>query len=788
MKKILALAIIILFSFSNYSFSQCEIINPSFEEWTVQPLELDTSDGVVSNDVNLPAGVVTVLRFFLFAFGAFFDPTIGQILEDDPIGFIGIEQSMDASEGGFAVKLQGGYDVTVADIYSPNTCSEIPDSFFVDVKLVNHTGDIPDSLLIFLAFDQGLSPLPQTEEDAMNSPSSIFADLVYENDSTYHTLAFPVIDNFEAPVDTFYYLIEATTHEESYFLIDNLRFVNDNVEECQITVNAPITPGSNICMCDDRPDFYFAPTASSSTGLGAHILLDDNNMILALGDIDTPLFSQDICFDGSVSYTFLGYEDGITGLEVGANFDALEGCFEFTPIEVINSTTLDNSDFVLSLNGLDLPSGEMIELCLFDDTIELFSFSSGSTDNAICFLWDFDTDIIVAQIDIDATTEFADIDPGEYILSILYHDNDLIPDFVGEEIGDLTTIEDGTCIRAGENGYGITILDDSENCSACAITSEVTLEDNVSICLCDEREDPYFFTMVSVSDDGAHVLIDENDIIQVIGDIDLSFFNEDICIESSVRHTLVGYKGDIEGLEIGENINDLVGCFELSPFTDINTTLLGGEAFQMEREGELLSDNEEVELCISDDLVETFTFINPNNTNGTCFVIDDDTDIIVDQFDANGLTDFSDLTAGEYLVGILFHTVATLPDLVGQDIESVFGIGAEICFRPSPNFYTLVLIESGENCTSSTQDLEILHDFSIVENPVNNTLQISYEGNTKDSFYSTIIDVNGVVISSEIMTFRNDRYTYDTSSFPAGIYFIRIASKDGQATQKFIKN
>ena len=86
-------------------------------------------------------------------------------MEDDPQGFIGISQSDDASEGEFAVRLQGTPDLSVADIYSPNECTEVPDSFYFDIKHENSGGITDDTLFVFLTFDLGLSPLPEDSTD-----------------------------------------------------------------------------------------------------------------------------------------------------------------------------------------------------------------------------------------------------------------------------------------------------------------------------------------------------------------------------------------------------------------------------------------------------------------------------------------------------------------------------------------------------------------------------------------------------------------------------------------------
>jgi len=116
-----------------------------------------------------------------------------------------MEQSTDATDGEFALKLQSKYsDVNeIADVYHFNPCTEVPDSFAVDIK---HVGIGDDDFISFgVVFDQGLASF---FDDAIDSPYSggiAIDDL--EDESSYTRYVIPIEENFVSEVDTFYYLI-----------------------------------------------------------------------------------------------------------------------------------------------------------------------------------------------------------------------------------------------------------------------------------------------------------------------------------------------------------------------------------------------------------------------------------------------------------------------------------------------------------------------------------------------------------------------------------------------------
>lgn len=197
--------------------AQCELENNSFEDWSTVTLE---GDGITSTDVMLPDSIFPAARFLFFAFSG--PQIIDSILTSDPAGFLGLEQSTDASDGELAVKLQSKYadQVDFADLYYFNSCSEVPDSFAVDIKHVGFSDT--DNISFGVAFSEGLPSLFDDPETLPYVGANLY-DIT--EDTEYVRYVVPIEENFESVVDTFYYSIFAQTTDSTYFVVDNVEFI-----------------------------------------------------------------------------------------------------------------------------------------------------------------------------------------------------------------------------------------------------------------------------------------------------------------------------------------------------------------------------------------------------------------------------------------------------------------------------------------------------------------------------------------------------------------------------------
>ncbi len=479
--------ILFLLTVTTYSTAQCGVADGSFENWSFVPVELEDGAGTIyTNNVQLPDSTTSVLRFLFIAFELFFDPSLGLSFTTDPQGVLGIEQSTDASDGEFAVKLQAAYNISVADIFSPRTCSEVADSFSLDVK---HVGNADDTLSVFVIFDEGLAPLPEDEDALQDYPAYAYGQFVYNSDSAYHRITLPVIENFVSNVDTFYYLIIAETDEDSYFLIDNIKMSpTDDNTVCSFD-NYPsfsLTQTKPVCICDD--DFssfdeegtFTAGGITQDTVPPLFIVLNQNDEIqyISEGDINA-LFQEDFCPEENDELFLVQilYESAtdIDGVLVGNSLTDITGCHAVSEKMPIN-TIYEFFQFEMFRDNEILDDEELVVVCNFDDIIETFSFNNPTILLGTVFVINAENDIIVEQFSAASQNTTFDLPAGDYYVGLAASLN-IFPNVLGL---DVEILGESLCWYGSDNFYDVQVLENGDDACISSIKDQEILS-NVRI-------------------------------------------------------------------------------------------------------------------------------------------------------------------------------------------------------------------------------------------------------------------------------------------------------------------
>jgi len=395
----------------------------------------------------------------LIGFSAIFDPTFLDILLDDPQGLAGISQSLDASDGDFAVRMQGSYGVPTSDVFGVGACDEAPDVFSVDVK---HVGESSDSLFIALVFDQGLNFMDEDYE-IEDAPAFAFGSFLFDSDTEYQTIELDIIQSFAAPIDTFLFIIQAQTSDSTFFLIDNIE-VDEATGGCDIT--APtlslMDDAGPVCVCNNL-DVVF-PLEYEEEG-GAirtdEVIIDENDIIVSVDGLFTNGFHDQFCTDlENLRAVLVAYEQGLEGLEVGLNINGLIGCFALSNTVEVETYFIPQFEFNVFNNGVEQPTD--IELCLLDDLVEDFSFSTDEPiDNIAIFLVDEVSELVFIRLDdVNENITFAGMSPGEYALAAVSYDIDFNL-AVGQDADDLSY---SGCYSVSEDIYSVIILGEEDGC------------------------------------------------------------------------------------------------------------------------------------------------------------------------------------------------------------------------------------------------------------------------------------------------------------------------------------
>lgn len=457
--KLKSFTLSILFLFLTvFVNAQCEIANGSFEDWSIQDLILTDANGdEVVGEVLLPEGTTPFLRFLFIAFSAAFDPSYAALLENEAQELAGISPSQDASDGEFAVKLQTGYGIEISDIYGISGCNEVPEQFNLDVK---HIGQTNDTLTVFVLFSNGIAPLPETEEDLEDVPAYATTQLVYNSDTEYETLNLPVIQNFEADVDTFYYLIIAETFDDSYFLIDNVNF-GDGSSDCTVTaaeISFPEGAGS-ICSCNNSQTLIDLEYEKGNF-MYQQAIVDEFGNIEDLDNLGEGDFNSYCPEGGNKSVVVISYDFTQNGPSTNDNINDLPECMEVSNALELEFTSIPILELLVFMDGEEQDG--QFSICTMDDIQENITFDVvGEADNIAILVLDDNNEIVRAVFSSTTIqTGLEWLEPGEYIIGLINYDQTFIIE-EGQNVQDYTF--EG-CFSASDNFFTLSVLGEDDGC------------------------------------------------------------------------------------------------------------------------------------------------------------------------------------------------------------------------------------------------------------------------------------------------------------------------------------
>ena len=240
MKKILQLSLFLVI-FSASSNAQCDLKNAGFENWTLQPLAIETADGeIIENGILIPDDNFMFFRFIIQNLGIAFGDTNAIIqFKENPQGFAGIDRSDESSEGVHSLKVFADLSLNFSDVVNYAACDELPASISIDL---GHSGTSADSFQVLAVWDEG-SNFGIDEE---NLPISVATQMIgMEGDKTFTTYTIPFEHLSFETGDTMTLTLTASFNdpENGYFLVDNIRY--NATAAAHDVVKAKITVGPN---------------------------------------------------------------------------------------------------------------------------------------------------------------------------------------------------------------------------------------------------------------------------------------------------------------------------------------------------------------------------------------------------------------------------------------------------------------------------------------------------------------------------------------------------------------
>ena len=361
------------------------------------------------------------------------------------------------------------------------------------------------------------------------------------------------------------------------------------------------------CVGDDVEDFITDDELFLSENSGANsawVITDIDGNILGL-----PPTPFDVNFDeagaGTCLIWHLSYADGLTGAEMGMNAGDLQGCFSLSnPIEVVRSQPVGG-----------ILEGGPFEFCVGDSVADMLSpgditLSGNSGSNSVWVVTDSDGNILGLPL----MPSVIDFDGAREGTCLIWH----------------LSYEDG--IEGA--GLGLNAAD-LEGCFSLSNPIEVIrnhveggtlIGSDFEFCVGDGQDDfVRNITLLNAAGENQQwIVTDENGSILGLpgspSDVNFDQAPAGVCFIWNIS-----YSGTVEGLEMGANASELMGCYDLSNSVSVIRREAGDCADNCLAYGGTIVGGA-FEFCVGDgiaDHVSNISLLANGGTNSQWIVTDD---------------------------------------------------------------------------------------------------------------------------------------------------------------------
>jgi len=366
---------------------------------------------------------------------------------------------------------------------------------------------------------------------------------------------------------------------------------------------------------------------------------------------DAPPFDFESAGGGVCQIWHLNYSFGLSGLELDANVSDLEGCFEFSnPIEVIRIPTELNGGFLTTVNFLT-----SLEICVGNGNTPLIDviLNNNAGPN---FQWVIsDTSGLILGLPNDPPFDLSLAGPGLCQIWNISFSNGLEGLEVGENIDSLDGFFDfSNPINVTRNqADGGTILTPNGFIEVTIPVGEGVV-DSVDVILTSEDGE---FQQWIITDTDFNLL-------DVTSMPPFTFEEEGggTCIIWSIS-----YSGPLMGLQVGNNLADIEGCFDLSNSLTVNKDGVNG-GFLTDSDGSVVSD-----FCFTDAFTDSLELVLSDTIGMFYQLIVADTDGVIIDLPASAPIDLNGLPTGTCFVYNVAYDMLPMGLVTGDTLTNLSG-------------------------------------------------------------------------------------------------------------------
>ncbi len=510
-----------------------------------------------------------------------------------------------------------------------------------------------------------------------------------------------------------------------------------------------------ICVQDGKSDVI---RFQLSGNIGVHntfIVVNEDNFISSVfqeNEKDFNGFSSGVSKVYSISYNTL------EGLETGVPLSSLQGCFDLSnPVFIhkrraLGGTIITNQGTQESSFCIGDGEPDVVLLTLFDDqgsnSLWLFTDQAGQIQNIL----------------ESPSFNFDNSSPG---VTLIYH--------IAFEDG-ITGLNVGGHIQNINGCFGLSNPITVNKFQARGGTlSTTTQQTEVNLCLSQNSQPVVNVMLQNVRGKFSSWLITSLDGIILYKDKNPPFKALELG-EGSFNIYHLRYETDVTKITVGNRINTLQGCFDLSNPVKINITEV--KAASISLGDQTLESN----FCVGDQPSDPFDLISEGGRGEFNSWIVTDENGMIRKIQTTPFFDFAGDDEGINLIYLL-HYNGNIQNLVENNhMNELSG-----CYSIS-NPVKINKTIAGECSTTSTQDISLLNQIYLYPNPARQIIHIAIpEGLQTTNLMVDIMDIRGVVWFGNYSITQIMRNGINIEELPAGMYLLRLRSNQQQQVVKFIK-
>ncbi len=414
---------------------------------------------------------------------------------------------------------------------------------------------------------------------------------------------------------------------------------------------------ATICIEDDTQN-TLTVELSGNSGPSTWLVTDLNGNIIAIQN--SRIFNFEDAQVSNCQIWHLSLRDPITGFGIGRNVSEIEGCIDLSnPINITKLTgclqVCDVLPGTISFGGLT-QFNVCVDDGLPDNITPTVSNNSGITG---WILVDEQGTLLVVQD--DPIFQFEGTMAGTCTIYHISYDQTIMGLVPGENVANLSgcfALSNGITVNRSIN-CGV------PNCPAVAGTISLNGQQTVTFCVTDAQIDLLSLDITGQSNETLWVVTDQNGIIILIQQ--LNNFNFTNAPTGTTVIWNVATDGNLTGLVVGQDINNLDGCFALSNSFEVITTdncnivcnVNGGD---LDINGQRV-----VDVCVTDNMPDVLTAELTANVGSSIWLVTDQNGIIL-RTQNSPIFDFTNEEVG---ICVIWH-------LSLQDPISGFSIGANV--------------------------------------------------------------------------------------------------------------